>query len=392
MPFQRDFNDLLDAILTDYRNAFGTAPDRLLFLKSVCLASALWGIYKNHQDIAKQIFPDTGDAESLAHHAWIHGLTKLVGETDAGLLSRLLSRLRRPAAGGNRYDYEAWAKEVEIAAATLNNPTSAMLSSFGVDSFDATHCIDEETGTVAWLTDTSTPGAYVAVDAGASKARHYVAVRLYLSAAAGAAVYSVQYSDDGASWTSAATGFAPSAAGWNETIWSSVGVHRYWRLYVTNTPGAGPGVTEMEWHTGIESVADAVCYPCALGPGTVDVVLVGSVSPGVASDALVGAALLHIEDLRPVTANETRVLSAAVVTQNVEMIVYGTAVDAEAVAAEVESYLAALKVGQIAYKSQLVGIAISAGATNAEVTVPAADVDPGAYAMVRPGVVEVDKG
>jgi hypothetical protein len=321
MAFEADFNDLLDAILTDYRNAFGAAPDRLLFLKSACLASAIWGLYKNQQDNARQVFPDTADAESLAHHAWLQGLTKLTDETDAGLLSRLLERLRKPGAGGNRYDYEAWAKEVEIEAPEANNPTSAMLSSSGLDSFSGPNSVDEDTETVAWLTDASVAGAYMKIDAGSACARHYVKVRLYMSAASAAAVYEAQYSDDGASWTTAKTGIAPSAAGWNDFSWDSVGVHRYWRLYLTNAPGAGPAVDEMEWWTGAESAADAVCYPCALGPGTVDVVIVGSVAPGLASDALVAAALAHIEALRPVTANETRVLAATVVEQDVTMLV-----------------------------------------------------------------------
>lgn len=34
-------------------------------------------------------------------------------ETDAALLARLLEKIRRPAAGGNRYDYKNWALEVD---------------------------------------------------------------------------------------------------------------------------------------------------------------------------------------------------------------------------------------------------------------------------------------
>ncbi|WP_439240858.1 baseplate J/gp47 family protein [Lonepinella sp. BR2474] len=44
-------------------------------------------------------------------------LTNVVGgtdqETDASLLARLLEKIRRPAAGGNRYDYKNWALDVD---------------------------------------------------------------------------------------------------------------------------------------------------------------------------------------------------------------------------------------------------------------------------------------
>ncbi|ARU65492.1 baseplate J/gp47 family protein [Histophilus somni] len=44
-------------------------------------------------------------------------LREIVGgtndETDTSLLERLLNRIRRPAAGGNKYDYKAWALDVD---------------------------------------------------------------------------------------------------------------------------------------------------------------------------------------------------------------------------------------------------------------------------------------
>ncbi|MEM0355046.1 MAG: baseplate J/gp47 family protein [Thermoplasmata archaeon] len=116
MSFLKSFEEILNDILTDYKNQFPSADisqGSLIFIKSACLASALWGLYKYQDYIYKQIFPDTASKENLEHHAWLYGITRKYGETDEELLERLLSYLRRPPAGGNKYDYENWAMEVE---------------------------------------------------------------------------------------------------------------------------------------------------------------------------------------------------------------------------------------------------------------------------------------
>lgn len=43
-------------------------------------------------------------------------------ETDSSLLERLLERIRRPAAGGNKYDYKAWALDVDGVEAAFVYP------------------------------------------------------------------------------------------------------------------------------------------------------------------------------------------------------------------------------------------------------------------------------
>lgn len=124
--FLRDFDTLLDSILTDYRNQswidpesgqpipeIDTSPGSLAFIKSACLASAIWGLHKRQDYIAAQIFPDTADLENLEHHFWVEGLVKKANESPADMLARLLEHIRRPPAGGNKYDWPRWALEVE---------------------------------------------------------------------------------------------------------------------------------------------------------------------------------------------------------------------------------------------------------------------------------------
>ena len=116
MDFRKDFDQLLAGILTDWQNQFPGADvsqGSLIFIKSACLASALWGIYRHQDWISKQIFPDTAESEYLEHHCWVREITRKAGESDADYLARLLDHLRSPPAGGNRYDYVKWAMEID---------------------------------------------------------------------------------------------------------------------------------------------------------------------------------------------------------------------------------------------------------------------------------------
>jgi len=125
MNFQKGFEELLNGILTDYRNQFpdvDTAQGSMVFIKSACLASALWGVYQYQDHIARQIFPDSATTENLEHHAWLRGVTRTVGETDSALLARLLDVIRHPPAGGNKYDYVRWAMSIDDVAAAYCFP------------------------------------------------------------------------------------------------------------------------------------------------------------------------------------------------------------------------------------------------------------------------------
>jgi uncharacterized phage protein gp47/JayE len=255
MSFQKGFDELLNDILTDWQNQFPTADvsqGSLIFVKSACLASALWGMYRYQEHISRQIFPDTADSANLEHHAWLRNIVRQAGETDAELLARLLEVIRRPPAGGNKYDYVRWANE----------------------------CAD---------------------------------------------------------------------------------------------------------------VAAAYCYPLAQGDGTVDVVVIadkvttGSEIPTAGHLTTIKA---YIDTVRPVTHSQLRVLAPTILTQAVTMTCSGTFVAADIIA-EITAYLNTLAPGTTLYRAQLISIAVRLGATNATLTVPAADVTPTAYQMIRPGVVSV---
>lgn len=116
MAFKKTFDEILNGILTDFRNIFPSvdvSQGSLAYMKAAGYASALWGLYKYQEWISKQVFPDTAATEALEHHAWVRGIPRTAGENDADYLARLLDYIRRPPAGGNKYDYEKWAKEVD---------------------------------------------------------------------------------------------------------------------------------------------------------------------------------------------------------------------------------------------------------------------------------------
>jgi RHS repeat-associated protein len=122
--------------------------------------------------------------------------------------------------------------------------TAAMLSQAGLGSFSATAAVDGSTGTTAWQTDAATPGAWLQGDLGAQPSG-VTTVRVYGSPTQ-RALYDVEYSDNATAWSKAYVGFRPTD-GWSQVTWNSVGGHRYWRLLLTNTPGAGGGVTELSF-------------------------------------------------------------------------------------------------------------------------------------------------
>lgn len=115
------FDEILAGILRDFQNIFpgvDVSQGSLSYMKAAGYASATWGLYQYQNWIARQVFPDTADSANLEHHANIRGLVRKPAETDAELLTRLLDYIRRPPAGGNKYDYVKWALEVpDVAAA-----------------------------------------------------------------------------------------------------------------------------------------------------------------------------------------------------------------------------------------------------------------------------------
>ena len=112
MAFQRDFNDLLTEVLTSYKAQFPGAvtPGTVLFIKASCTAAMLWGLYQQLDRVSDQMFVASADRAHKERHAAEFGIAT-ADKTDAQIVDEVLAAKRSKLAGGNRYDYIAWAKE-----------------------------------------------------------------------------------------------------------------------------------------------------------------------------------------------------------------------------------------------------------------------------------------
>lgn len=157
-------------------------------------------------------------------------------------------------------------------------PPAGVLTNSGFNGYTAANVGDGSPASVAFHSDTATAGATLTIDLGSGVTKAFIRAKLYLNAGSGVAQYKVQYSDNGSSWSdvtfrSGATTWTPSAAGWNEIDWgygnAGSAKHRYWRLYLNNTPGGGPDVMEFELLELADPSASAGPFADPDAPGTV---------------------------------------------------------------------------------------------------------------------------
>jgi hypothetical protein len=144
-----------------------------------------------------------------------------------------------------------------------NDLSASFLTASGMGSFSAANTIDELLTNVAWNTNAAVANATVQLNYGAANAHSVTSFRLFMSAAGSTANYTVQYSDNGTVWNTVATNFIPSLAGWNTVVWPYQNIHQFWRLLLTNTPGAGPNVMQLRvWD------ADHIYFDAGQNPPT----------------------------------------------------------------------------------------------------------------------------
>jgi uncharacterized phage protein gp47/JayE len=118
MNLSQTFESFLNQILLDYQ---GQEPDvdrskaTLVFIKSACVAGALWGLAQEEKNIARIPFPDQCDLPDLIHHATLKGIQDISSYIEGDgtfprLVSAVLNADQDPLGAGNENDWEAWAK------------------------------------------------------------------------------------------------------------------------------------------------------------------------------------------------------------------------------------------------------------------------------------------
>ncbi|NVO00767.1 MAG: baseplate J/gp47 family protein [Geobacteraceae bacterium] len=335
-PFNASFDDLLNNILTDYQNqsyvdAQGVqcqvdiSKGSLAFMKSACMASALWGIHRSIAWTGDQIFPDSCTQENLYHHGAINGVAPLARETAAAYLVRVQEVEQRPLAGGNRYDYEKWAKDIAgcvwskcYPIARGNGTVDLLIMADILSTGSQIPSSHSESGTVTTLT----VGKLI----------------------------------DAAGTFLAPLPVRPLDVVRNTTRGTSA---------VVTTVDSGTQLTidqDIFTHIGDVYVVDSLCTRVKT--------YIDSLRPvGRGADAL-------------------QVKGPTVDLVHVTMSNLGDATP-DQVAAAITNYLATFIPDQILYVVQLKAIAITYGAIDPVVSLPVANVAPGSYHMFRPGVINV---
>ena len=329
MDYEKDFDQLLNDILTDYKNQFpeeDSSQGSLIFIKSAVQASALWGIYKHQSYIADQIFPDTASSENLNHHAYVRDVARKAGESDADYLARFLNVVRKPPAGGNDNDYEQWAKEITNVLKAYTIPLAQ-----GLGTVDVMILADEV------ITGSELPS------------NHTTQIGVNDSISAG------KLADSTANFTDAAK------------------IVRVGDIAKNITDDTEATVTVVD---GVNQLSLSADIFKAI---TKDYIIV----------SLTEQVDAHIEVLRPTTASVIRVLSPTVSTEAVTMTITGSGSNIAQTKIDIEAYINSLEPGESLYISQLVSIAIQNGAENTNVTAPAADVTATTSEIIRAGVISV---
>lgn len=110
--YEKDFDTILDDILTTYSN-LDSQPDistgSSAWIMASVLSEIVWGLYKYQDYISLQHFPDTADTDNLNHWGSVYNISRNSAEEDEDYRARILAYLRQPPAGGNATDYENWA-------------------------------------------------------------------------------------------------------------------------------------------------------------------------------------------------------------------------------------------------------------------------------------------
>jgi len=341
-PFLQEFDEILNKILVDYRNQLpgcDTSKGSMAAIKAACLASGVWGINAYQAWIARQIFSDTADPEYMEHHAWTQGIFRKIGESDADLLARDLEIRRRPPAGGNRYDFIRWAKEVDHIVDAYCIPWGQ-----GAGTIDVVIIADKT------FTGAEIPSAYVPLEGG-------------LCTGVGAR----KLIDAGANFT-----------------WTTG------TIYESPFDGGGPvrpGDIVRNTFTGASSRV--------AGVDTTTLSLTDDIFPeaghGYHITSLTRQCWLHIEDVRPVRATIIRILPPATRIVDIDMVVEGNA-NVPWITGEIQAMMLAMRPGESLFLDQLRNKAVQGGAFRVPlIAAPANDVIATSYDLIRPGVINVRK-
>lgn len=381
---------ILQRLITDAKNLdpdVDVSQGTETYLRFAATASAIWGAYKHLDWTLDQIFPTTASQESLEQFAANRGFS--IGTmTPAELLSYIISRLRKPPAGGKLRDFERWALEASSTGRAISL-TASMLSS-ATAGFSAANMIVPHDPAIGMRLDESHVGTVVlTLDLGSAQSLFGLGLGTYTSRRGTFEIASAD-SVDGP-WT--VRGSVSAGYWWRMSEFEPASA-RYWRLRLASLSAlstfAVPAQNNLTLY-GIECYSDAATIEQATtasglmnyyGVGTMLTVL----QPTTLSMRMCEAVRNYQESQGPVAPRDLRVMVPAVASLRIRIVVTGTLSSEASFRLAVSQYVAGLSAGALFVCAQLVVYAMQYGANNA---VPYISVN-GADEMAYPATLQAE--
>lgn len=352
MPYTiPSLSEIAGTLLRDIRNQLpdaDTGPDSDYAMRANAIASAISGLYQYQSWMVRQMFPDTADHDYLVMHCRVRNITPKRATPASGRVT-LTGTAGTPLPTGLQCR--------PVGSSRLYQTTEpATIDDAGHISVAASAALPGVAGNLA----DNTPATLMTTPTGVDSAVTLTQMR--------------GGTDD-------------------ETDAALLGR----LLEVIRRPAAGGNKYDYHtWAMSVSGVTQAYVYPLRRGLGTVDVVIVAD--NALPSEATINATQRYIDEQRPVTAKNTRVLAPtevrAAVTINVRVSDLSLD-DARAdIVRAVTDYFHRLAPGETAVRTQI-GALVSdiVGVIDYQMVAPDANIIPmvnkETVQWIRPGVITV---
>ena len=270
------------SLLRDYQTYYpnaDTSEDSDAYARASSLAACAEGIYAHQKWLIKQFFPDTADTEFLEKHAGLRGLRRRNATYAAG---------KGATISGNPDAVIAVGLQIKTEDGRFYETTESAVISSGGTAVVAVRSL--ATGAVQNI-KTATKGSFMAAPVG-------VSTDVVLNDVVGATN-------------------AESDSSLLERLLNKI-----------RRPAAGGNKYDYkDWALEVDGVEQAYVYPLRRGLGTVDIAI--TADNGVTSDDTVRRAQEYIDQERPVTAKESKVVKPDVtkVNFNIQVKISGVALN-----------------------------------------------------------------
>lgn len=270
------------SLLRDYQTYYpnaDTSEDSDAYARASSLAACAEGIYAHQKWLIKQFFPDTADTEFLEKHAGLRGLRRRNATYAAG---------KGATISGNPDAVIAVGLQIKTEDGRFYETTESAVISSGGTAVVAVRSL--ATGAVQNI-KTATKGSFMAAPVG-------VSTDVVLNDVVGATN-------------------AESDSSLLERLLNKI-----------RRPAAGGNKYDYkDWALEVDGVEQAYVYPLRRGLGTVDITI--TADNGVPSDDTVRRAQEYIDQERPVTAKESKVVKPDVtkVNFNIQVKISGVALN-----------------------------------------------------------------